>query len=781
MRPERLLPLLFVGVALVVFRGSVFEGRAEIPCNPNRWLPWRLHASAEEIAPPAVNSDTPLAYFPRRVFATERMRAGDLPLWDPFTFTGQPFLANYQSALFYPINLLLYAVEPMRATGWHLLIHFVLAGFFFYRCARSFGLAPGPSAAGALLFELNPFFLTRIGHPTFVATAAWLPLAILAARRLARAPTAGNAAFLAGSLALAAFAGFPQTLVHIAYAVGFCMLLALAMDPEVRKTRAAFVFAGSALLAAGIAAVQILPTAELLRLSTRDALDLPTFLSGTHHPAMLVKTVVPDFFGNPMRENLWSTLFQSGNGLFRQNYVSTLNYFGVLPLAIGLYGLAAGRSRLFLLGLFLFPLLVLWGTPFAEAAFHLPGFRFSRPDRLILLPLFANALAFAFGLERLNRRPRAVSSGVCAVLGLFLLLGGAAALFRDPLVRFFLDGRALVAGGIAELPAGPVSLDSLAGTVLVSALTTVLLAAVSLVLLFARPRVGARGFLAGVLLLAGGDLLLFHSRFHLDLPPEILFRETPEIARIREELGAHGRIARFGPGATDLLPPATASLYGIHDVGGINAINLERYRRFLELIEPGLYGYRRYRPFHRPESLSSPLLRLLGARVYGVDTEGRVLPMTVGEPLPRASLHHTWETLPEKKILERLRSPSFDPAGTVYLEEPAPTPPGVSGGGSASIELYEPDRVVVRTESGADSFLLLADAWFPGWTASVDGAPAKIYRADYAFRGVHLPAGGHVVDFRYRPASFRVGGIVSLLSLGAAVILLIKDRRRRGG
>ncbi|MFH1679309.1 MAG: YfhO family protein [Candidatus Eisenbacteria bacterium] len=331
-----------------------------------------------------------------------------------------------------------------------------------------------------------------------------------------------------------------------------------------------------------------------------------------------------------------------------------------------------------------------------------------------------------------------------------------------------------------QLPGVLVPFDSLTRTVLVSAATTAGLALLSLVLLFARTRIGRSGFLVGVLLVSGADLLLFQSRYHLDLSPDAFFRETPEIARIREEAGPRGRIARFGPGATDLLPPATPSLYGIDDVSGVNAINVERYRRLLERIEPGLYGLRRYRPFHRPESLSSPLVRLLGARVYGVGTEREILPMTIGEPLPRASLHGAWETLSEEEILRRLGSPSFDPAGVVYIEEPAPPPSGEPGGGSALIERYEPDRVVVRAESAADAFLLLTDAWFPGWRVTVDGAPAKLYRADYAFRGVHLTAGAHVVDFRYRPDSFRAGGAVSLLSLGIALLLLFKDRRRGG-
>jgi hypothetical protein len=149
------------------------------------------------------------------------------------------------------------------------------------------------------------------------------------------------------------------------------------------------------------------------------------------------------------------------------------------------------------------------------------------------------------------------------------------------------------------------------------------------------------------------------------------------------------------------------------------------------------------------------------------------------EPLPRATLHGSWETLAGEEILRRLADPAFDPAGALLLEEPAPPAPGREARGAASIERYDPDRVVVRASVEGDAFLLLADAWYPGWRVSVDGAPAKLYRADYAFRGVFLGPGEHVVDFRFEPRSFRVGAAVSCLSLGGTVLLLIKGHGRK--
>jgi uncharacterized membrane protein YfhO len=60
--------------------------------------------------------------------------------------------------------------------------------------------------------------------------------------------------------------------------------------------------------------------------------------------------------------------------------------------------------------------------------------------------------------------------------------------------------------------------------------------------------------------------------------------------------------------------------------------------------------------------------------------------------------------------------------------------------------------------------LVLTDAYFPGWMARVDGAPAEIFRADYLFRGVLLPAGEHMVTFSYAPGSVALGAIATLLA-----------------
>jgi len=85
---------------------------------------------------------------------------------------------------------------------------------------------------------------------------------------------------------------------------------------------------------------------------------------------------------------------------------------------------------------------------------------------------------------------------------------------------------------------------------------------------------------------------------------------------------------------------------------------------------------------------------------------------------------------------------------------------------------------VEATAPPGGGLLVLTDQFYPGWTATIDGQPAPIHRADYLFRGVLLPAGSHRVEFLYWPASFRIGATVSALALVAIVLLAVAGRAR---
>jgi hypothetical protein len=253
---------------------------------------------------------------------------------------------------------------------------------------------------------------------------------------------------------------------------------------------------------------------------------------------------------------------------------------------------------------------------------------------------------------------------------------------------------------------------------------------------------------------------------------------------------------------------------GIRETSGYESLASQRYAEFCAFLETGgepslvkpFVGWREW----SSDSRYPHMLNLLGAR-YIVDDKGRDLyPESVpprkmpkgfdrkkvfsgtldiyenSGALPRAFYTAKVEIIREKRaVLERLAEKSFDYRKTIILErEPGP----VAGPSEASAE-GAPTKVVVKPqgESGIDivadvpaaGFIFLNDILMPGWRASVDGEDTEIYRADYLFMAIPIPAGKHSIELRYRPAGFRVGVWISSLSVAVMALLLAFDLAHR--
>lgn len=109
---------------------------------------------------------------------------------------------------------------------------------------------------------------------------------------------------------------------------------------------------------------------------------------------------------------------------------------------------------------------------------------------------------------------------------------------------------------------------------------------------------------------------------------------------------------------------------------------------------------------------------------------------------------------------------TFDPARTALVEEPIEYKPAeLNKNASAVITHLTAGEMEVRVTANVPSFLITSDVYYPGWQVTIDGAPAQLYRADYALRGVSVAAGTHLVRFEFRPSSFYYGAGLSVLSL----------------
>jgi hypothetical protein len=171
------------------------------------------------------------------------------------------------------------------------------------------------------------------------------------------------------------------------------------------------------------------------------------------------------------------------------------------------------------------------------------------------------------------------------------------------------------------------------------------------------------------------------------------------------------------------------------------------------------------------------------------------------EFLPRAYLTHSVEQLSDgPSILARLQDANFDPHQAVVVEEP-PSPsdanlgqPLIANGQwsasstptdpreSADLQASDSNSLSVHVHAQQAGMLMLSEVFYPAWRAYVDGQPAHIYRADYLFRAIAVPAGDHAVELRYESATFQRGLLISLVSLGVLMLagcgLWIRQRRK---
>jgi hypothetical protein len=184
------------------------------------------------------------------------------------------------------------------------------------------------------------------------------------------------------------------------------------------------------------------------------------------------------------------------------------------------------------------------------------------------------------------------------------------------------------------------------------------------------------------------------------------------------------------------------------------------------------------------QPLSDPVLRVKGLELVHRGPDARLYRNALEQP--RAVVAEAQQVVKGgDAALNAITAPGFAIDGVVVTERRIPGLPliagrGTSTSGTAHIDRVEPDRLDVSASAPRGGMLVVSDAWDPGWKATVDGHDAKVERVDYVMRGVRLGPGRHHVVFSYRPWSWRVGWIVSLVALiGLAAAVVVAWRRRR--
>ena len=410
--------------------------------------------------------DTLTYFYPYRAYVGEVIRSGQLPHWNPYLFYGVPFLANIQTAVFYPFSALFYLLEPTIALNWSVILHLFLASFFGYLWLRhSLAVVRPAAAVGGALFGFGGFVGAQVGHLNQLNAAVWLPLALLTFHR---AVSRGSGRWTVATgvvLATQMLAGHSQesymtvvTLAAYGAWLGLsgrgrplqCMARLLGRWSVSRIRRLAgtatalLALAVSVTLAAALASVQLFPTGELTGLSTRGGgLAFGEAVSFSLPPPELLVGLLPSY------------------GLTGPTSTEYIGYVGVVGLLLAGIGLllrfGEGATR-FWGAVALAALLLALGkyTPVYGLLYpYLPGLDLFRvPARWLMVWSLALAALASLGLDWLWGA--AQEGRGAALIRLAALAVGAAAVV---LVLFSLQqlGNATIPGALVwrwVLPAG---------------------------------------------------------------------------------------------------------------------------------------------------------------------------------------------------------------------------------------------------------------------------------------------------------------------------------------
>ncbi len=714
--------------------------------------------------------------FPWRSLAVDLIKHGVAPLWNPYSFSGYPLLANWQSAPFYPLNFLMVLFGNARGYGFMVFAQPILAASFMYLFLRQIKLSKAASSLGAIVSAYSGFVMVYLEYATIGQILIWLPLILFFIEKYFVNKRSRFLAFSALCLFPVLTGGFFQPafyVVLIAFAYYFFRCLALPKEENKPKLLVfgAIVF----LIGAATAAVQLIPTMELLNYSIRN-LDgnITAYNYGLLPTLNFITFLAPDFFGNPATANYWGTI----------QYQEVTGYFSIIAFALAYLGLLSRKRnwRLnFFSFLFVISIILAFDNPVGRAIyqFRIPLLSTGYASRWLIVTAFSGAFLASFYVERLNRKK--LFSILALILATLIFVYG---LIWKQIIPI-------------EPPFDHIALRNL---ILPMALVS---ASIGISVLIKN-----RNFAKWLLLiLVAFDLGRFTVKFTPFSEPQYTERSIPVFDYIKSQNGIDRVISDIGA----ILPANTWMYAKLYSPSGYDPLLVKDYAIFFRGLNTGqkeasesFEGFDRapYTRYLNVVNTNSSLLDLVGTKyLLGVkyDPYGKIRPwgeinkaainqnkykpvFESGESIvfqnqtamPRVDLFYQAESeMNNVRAVEKLVE-GFDFRNVLLLNEEAPSQYAPGENDSVQITKYSENIISFQTKTENGAYLFLSDTYYPGWKAYVNGKAGKILRADSVFRAVELPPGAATVEMIYSPDSFKAGAVISAIALTILFVLSIK-------
>lgn len=779
-----------------------------------------------------VYGDASASFFPFRAWTFQLLREGILPFWTPYIHNGHPLLAIFSIAVFYPLNLLFLPLPAYIGWNYSIIGHYILAGIFMYFYLKEIGLISSCALFGGIVFMFNGFLISHLEHNSMVASAIWLPLIFMVIEKAIKTKRYIYSIFLGLIIGTQFLAGYPQISLYILLALGSYVIFHLIFTGLKNKDFAIVKFLVSCviiglIIGVGLFSIQIFPTYELIKLSSRaTGLPITDALDYSLHPKYLISLLMPYLHTDPFKMSYLSREYL--------NLTEVIGYCGVLSLLFGLFGTFFYRKRLtaYFTTLLLISLVLTFGkyTPLYSLIYHLPGFDIIRiPARFLYLYTFSLSILAAFGMQHLiNSKRHPVTCKIMILLVIIISIFSSCYLILKPFIIKLIENiPSLISSYYTIYPFESYShkIESLYSFILNSIIpfSGFFITSSLLIIVYLSGRIKLIHFKWLAILLVIIDLFIHWYSFNPMTKPEF-YTSKPKTAQSLQKDNSLYRIISLIPQKCiedswlrdtalswkfrETMVGNLGMLYGFQCMHGYTApLTFFRWDKFItEFQQIPIQQHLKLLSLLNVKyviicgEINDEKLELVGKYPYEV----RIYKNK--EVFPRAFIVHKVKIVQsELQSFNELMRKDFESKQYAILEEPVDNDikqlnkssftsekpqlvedifPNKFGyptrDDKVEIVRYLPNQVIINAQLSNDGILVLTDTWYPGWKVYIDGKKGKIYKTNYLFRGIFLSSGKHQVRFVYDSFIFKVGAWISIITLlGTLAILIwaVSDKR----
>lgn len=758
-KTAKILPLIAIFFIWFVFSYQFFlKGLIPAPLDflTSFYNPWQAY-QASPVKNPAI-PDVVSQIIPWKIFSIKSLKEEIIPLWNPYNFAGTPHLANFQSGVFNPINFLFFFLPFVQAWGFYILLQPLLAGFFTYLYCRQISLKRPASFLAALCFSYGGFLTVWLEYGTLGWAVIWLPLSLYLLEIFWERKKVFFLFLLNLIISFSILSGHLQITLYLIFTD---ILYVIYGFWQKRINKNIFLInLLSFIFPFFLTTFQLLPTLELYLNSPRSGQIPVDWYKGLQIPwQQLITFFFPDFFGHPATRNQW------GGG----SYVEMMGYIGLLPIFLVIFyflnlkkeNLKQRTQSLFFIILLIISLLFALPTFLSNLILYLkvPILSSSAPSRIICLISFSLAILAGYGFESflfyLKKDKKRIKKFLAIILAILLI---------TLLLNYFIN---------------KISFRNILfplGIYFMFCLITI-----PLILSRKEKKITIYCLLFTILIIV--DLFHFWHKFN-PFSSQESFYPTLSLIGFLQQNGHYNRV--YGILDDNLNLP-----FGIFSTTGYDSLTLTDYQRLIRSAEGPVFLPERTtgENIAKRSKYSKKLLDMLGIKYVIVGKSDLFAFPTWEYPesfqlvwedknyyiyenknaWSRYFLTSNYEVTDEKNFLNKTLN---NPEKKIILTEKPNLIHSSDFQDGVNLEKYQPENIIFRTKSPTDTLLFLSDTYYSGWQASIDDKSVKIYRANYAFKAIEIPAGEHEVRFNYQPRSYQLGIKISLLALILVMIIL---------